>query len=36
MRLRKNDPTGSYWYDAEGVAPASILFAQGQRILIGE
>ena len=29
MRLRKNDPTGNYWYDADGVSPASPVLSDG-------
>ena len=29
MRLRKNDPTGNYWYDADGVSPASDVLSDG-------
>ena len=29
MRLRKNDPTGNYWYDADGVDPASNVLSDG-------
>ena len=29
MRLRKSDPTGSYWYDADGVSPASDVLSDG-------
>ena len=29
MRLRKNDPTGNYWYDTDGVSPASPVLSDG-------
>ena len=29
MRLRKNDPTGAYWYDTDGVSPASPVLSDG-------
>jgi len=29
LRLRKNDPTGAYWYDTDGVSPASDVLSDG-------
>ena len=29
MRLRKNDPSGNYWYLCDGVSPASPVLSDG-------